>query len=135
LRTLTMQVSGATAGASEAESELEAALAVADGLAAADVSARRFRPFEGSQRYRAFRRFVLGFQHEGVRDPFLRRTANPPNVRRPRHGICRLLMTHACESHLGRHFFQLVRLRRWVRFSPRLAARGPDVHESTTAAP
>src|SRR6185295_19078588 len=51
------------------ESGLEAAQAVADGLAAGDLSAERFDRFSRRQRerYHSFRRFVLGFYTEEFR--------------------------------------------------------------------
>jgi flavin-dependent dehydrogenase len=54
------------------ESGLEAAQAIDAGLAANDLSARRFRRFERRQRarYRSFRRFVLGFYTPEFRDLF-----------------------------------------------------------------
>jgi len=54
------------------ESGLEAAHAIDAGLAAGDLSARRFRRFERRQRarYRSFRRFVVGFYTAEFRDLF-----------------------------------------------------------------
>lgn len=54
------------------ESGLEAAQAIASGLAAGDLSARRFARFARRQRsrYKSFRRFVLGFYTRAFRDLF-----------------------------------------------------------------
>jgi flavin-dependent dehydrogenase len=117
------------------ESGLEAAQAVAAGLAAGDLSVRRFSLFarRQRQRYRAFRRFVLGFYTPEFRDLFF---ADDP----PRGMFAALVTVFAGYWRPSRAtrvrvalFFQLVRLRRWVRFSGRLFARQPDVQESTTA--
>ena len=117
------------------ESGLEAAQAVAAGLAAGDLSARRFRRFARRQhrRYRAFRRFVLGFYTPEFRDLFF--AEEPP--RRMFGALVTVFAGYWRPSLATRIwvalFFQLVRLQRWVRFSPRLGASRPDVHESTTA--
>jgi flavin-dependent dehydrogenase len=54
------------------ESGLEAAQAVEDGIARGDLSARRFQRFarRQRQRYRSFRRFVIGFYTAEFRDLF-----------------------------------------------------------------
>jgi flavin-dependent dehydrogenase len=116
------------------ESGLEAGQAVADGLAAGDLAARRFHRFarRQRQRYRSFRRFVLGFYTPEFRDLFF---AEAP----PRRMFSALITVFAgyWRPSLATRiqvalFFQMVRLQRWVRFAPRLMAR-PDVHESTAA--
>lgn len=118
------------------ESGLEAAQAVAAGLASGDLSARRFRRFarRQSQRYRSFRRFVLGFYTAEFRDLFF--AEEPP--RRMFRALVTVFAGYWRPSLATRTwvaiFFLLVRLQRLVRFSPRLAATGPDGHESTTAA-
>jgi hypothetical protein len=118
------------------ESGLEAAQAVADGLAAGDLSAQQFRRFARRQRrrYRVFRRFVLGFYTSEFRDLFF--AEDPP--RRMFGALVTVFAGYWRPSLATRIwvalFFQLVRLQRWVRFSPRLEARRSDVHESTTAA-
>jgi flavin-dependent dehydrogenase len=60
------------------ESGLEAGQAVAAGLVAGDLSAARFGRFASrqTQRYRSFRRFVLGFYTQEFRDLFF--SENPP---------------------------------------------------------
>jgi flavin-dependent dehydrogenase len=60
------------------ESGLEAAQAIAAGLAAGDLSVRRFARFaqRQRQRYRSFRRFVLAFYTPAFRDLFF--AENPP---------------------------------------------------------
>jgi 2-polyprenyl-6-methoxyphenol hydroxylase-like FAD-dependent oxidoreductase len=118
------------------ESGLEAAQAVADGLAAGDLSVRRFRRFARRQRarYRSFRRFVLGFYTAEFRDLFF---AEEPPRRMFRSlitvfaGYWRPTLTTRIWVAL---FFLLVRLQRWVRFAPRVANGRTGVHESTTAA-
>jgi flavin-dependent dehydrogenase len=106
------------------ESGLEAAQAVADGLAAGDLSARRFRRFSRRQRqrYRSFRRFVLGFYTAEFRDLFF--ADEPP--RRMFRALVTVFAGYWRPSLPTRVwvalFFQLVRLQRWVRFAPRLAA-------------
>ena len=66
------------------ESGLEAAQAVAEGLAAGDLSARRFRRFarRQRQRYRSFRRFVARVLHAGVPRSVFRRGARPAGCSR-----------------------------------------------------
>jgi flavin-dependent dehydrogenase len=118
------------------ESGLEAAQAVAGGLAAGDLSARRFGRFarRQGQRYRSFRRFVLGFYTPEFRDLFF--AEEPP--RRMFAALITVFAGYWRPSLATRTwvalFFHLVRLQRWVRFSPRLAATRHDAHESTTAA-
>jgi flavin-dependent dehydrogenase len=118
------------------ESGLEAAQAVADGLAAGDLSVRQFRRFarRQRQRYRSFRRFVLGFYTPEFRDLFF--AEEPP--RRMFGALIAVFAGYWRPSLATRIwvalFFQLVRLQRWVRFSRRLVASRPDVHASTTAA-
>jgi hypothetical protein len=60
------------------ESGLEAAQAVATGLDEGDLSARRFARFaqRQRQRYRSFRRFVVGFYTPEFRDLFF--SQDPP---------------------------------------------------------
>jgi flavin-dependent dehydrogenase len=118
------------------ESGLEAAQAIAGGLAAGDLSARRFGGFarRQGQRYRSFRRFVLGFYTPEFRDLFF--AEEPP--RRMFAALITVFAGYWRPSLATRTwvalFFHLVRLQRWVRFSPRLAATRHDAHESTTAA-
>ena len=118
------------------ESGLEAGQAVADGLAAGDLSARRFRRFarRQRQRYRSFRRFVLGFYTPEFRDLFF--AQDPPH--RMFGALVTVFAGYWRPSLATRLwvalFFHLVRLQRWVQFAPRLVAGRPDVHESTTAA-
>ena len=118
------------------ESGLEAAQAVADGLAVGDLSVRRFRTFarRQRQRYRSFRRFVLGFYTPEFRDLFF---ADEP----PRRMFAALITVFAgyWRPTLATRiwvalFFRLVQVQRWVRIFPRPVASRPDAHESTTAA-
>ncbi|HEV3141856.1 MAG TPA: NAD(P)/FAD-dependent oxidoreductase [Vicinamibacterales bacterium] len=118
------------------ESGLEAAQAVAAGLAAGDLSVRRFRRFARRQhaRYRSFRRFVLGFYTAEFRDLFF--AEEPP--RRMFRSLVTVFAGYWRPTLATRIwvalFFLLVRVQRWIRFAPRLAAGASDVHESTTAA-
>jgi flavin-dependent dehydrogenase len=118
------------------ESGLEAAQAVAGGLVAGDLSVRRFRRFARRQRerYRSFRRFVLGFYTAEFRDLFF--AEEPP--RRMFRSLVTVFAGYWRPSLATRLwvalFFLLVRLQRWVRFSPRRAANRTDIHESATAA-
>lgn len=110
------------------ESGLEAAQAVAAGLAANDLSARRFAGFDRRQRlrYRSYRRFVLGFYTPEFRDLFF---ADPPPERMFRalatvfagYWRPRALTTRAWIA----LFFALVRVQRWVSIAPRLSRQPP----------
>jgi flavin-dependent dehydrogenase len=117
------------------ESALEAAKAMANGLAAGDLSARHFARFSRRQhaRYRSFRRFVLGFYTPEFRDLFF--AEEPP--RRMFAALVTVFAGYWRPSLATRlwvaSFFQLVRLQRWVRFSSPLGARQTKVHESTAA--
>ena len=112
------------------ESGLEAAQAVAEGLSTGDLSVRQFRRFarRQRQRYRSFRRFVLGFYTPEFRDLFF---AEEPPQRMFRSlvtvfaGYWRPSLTTRIWVRL---FFLLVRLQRWVRFAPRL--RSSPVHST-----
>ena len=117
-------------------SGLEAAQAVAEGLAAGDLSARRFSRFarRQRQRYRSFRRFVLGFYTPEFRDLFF--AEQPP---RRMFGALVTVFAGYWRPTLATRiwvslFFQLVRLQRWVRFVLRFVASRPGVNESPTAA-
>ncbi len=118
------------------ESGLEAARAVAQGLDAGDLSAARFSRFDRRQhqRYRSFRRFVLGFYTSEFRDLFF--AEDPP--RRLFRSLVAVFAGYWQPTLATRLwvalFFQMVRLQRFVRLSPRLAERRPDVHESIPAA-
>jgi flavin-dependent dehydrogenase len=109
------------------ESGLEGARAVADGLAAGDVSARRFARFSRRQhaRYRSFRRFVFGFYTREFRDLFF--NEDPPAR------MFRSLVTVFAgywKPPLATRiwvalFFLLVRLQRYVPLVPRRFSRRP----------
>jgi flavin-dependent dehydrogenase len=110
------------------ESGLEAGRAMADGLAAGDLSARRFAAYarRQRQRYTSFRRFVLGFYTAEFRDLFFAENPAPRMFRalvtvfagywRPTVGT-RIWVAL---------FFLLVRLQRVFGFAPRLALRAVD---------
>jgi flavin-dependent dehydrogenase len=103
------------------ESGLEAAQAMSQALAARDLSARRFRRYarRQCQRYRSFRRFVLGFYTPEFRDLFF---ANEPPKRMFRSlvtvfaGYWKPTLSTRIWVTL---FFLLVRLQRWIHFAPR----------------
>jgi flavin-dependent dehydrogenase len=111
------------------ESGLEAAQAIAEGLAAGDLSVRRFARFarRQRQRYRSFRRFVLAFYTPAFRDLFF--AEDPP----PR--MFRALVTVfagywrpslATRIWVGL-FFVLVRVQRLVRVIPPLLSKRSEV--------
>jgi len=117
------------------ESGLEAAQAAADGLAAGDLSARTFRRYARRQyqRYRSFRRFVLGFYTPEFRELFF--AENPP-LRMFRSlvtvfaGYWRPPLTTRMWVAA---FFVLVRLQRWIRIAPRLGAHPMETHGPAAA--
>jgi flavin-dependent dehydrogenase len=118
------------------ESGLEAAQAVDAGLAAGDLSARRFRRFAGRQRqrYLSFRRFVLGFYTPEFRDLFF---AEEPPLRM--FGALVTVFAGYWRPSLATRiwvalFFHLVRLQRGVRFFRGRVASRSGAHESTTVA-
>ena len=118
------------------ESGLEAGQAVSAGLTANDLSANRLLPFSRRQRqrYRAFRRFVVGFYTPEFRDLFFADDP-PPRVFRALvtvfAGYWRpSLTTRAWVS----MFFWMVRLQKWLRFYPPMSVARSDAHESITAA-
>jgi flavin-dependent dehydrogenase len=111
------------------ESGLEAAQAMAESLSAGDLSARRFRRFERRQRqrYRSFRRFVLGFYTHEFRDLFFA-DAPPPRIFRALVTVFAGYWRPSLATRIWVGlFFQLVRLQRWLRFSPPLVATRRDV--------
>ncbi|HTK28635.1 MAG TPA: FAD-dependent oxidoreductase [Vicinamibacterales bacterium] len=118
------------------ESGVEAAQAVEAGLAAGDQSRARCRRYarRQRQRYRAFRRFVLGFYTPEFRDLFF--SENPP--RRMFASLVTVFAGYWRPTLATRlqvlAFFFLVRLQRWVGFAPPIWSPAADPHESTTAA-
>jgi flavin-dependent dehydrogenase len=118
------------------ESGLEAGQAMATALSAGDLSARRFRHFElrQRQRYRSFRRFVLGFYTHEFRELFFA-DAPPPRIF---NAVVTVFAGYWQPSLATRIwvglFFQLVRLQRWLRFSPPVVAAHTEIHESSPAA-
>jgi len=117
------------------ESGLEAAQAAAEGLAAGDLSARTFRRYARRQyqRYRSFRRFVLGFYTPEFRELFF--AENPP-LRMFRSlvtvfaGYWRPPLTTRMWVAA---FFVLVRVQRWIRIAPRLGAHPMETHGPAAA--
>jgi flavin-dependent dehydrogenase len=110
------------------ESGLEAAQAVSAGMDAGDLSVRQFRRFSRRQslRYRSFRRFVLGFYSAEFRDLFF--NEKPP--RRMFRSLVAVFAGYWRPTAVTRFwvflFFLLVRLQRWMKFSPEfLAQRAP----------
>ncbi len=112
------------------ESGLEAAQAMDEGLAAADLSAGRFRVFarRQRQRYRSFRRFVIAFYTPEFRDLFF--NDEPP--RRVFASVVTIFAGYWRPDLATRAwvavFFLLVRLQRWFRFAPRLVHNVAEVH-------
>jgi flavin-dependent dehydrogenase len=102
------------------ESGLEAAQAVDAGIAADDLSARRFDRFARRQRarFQSFRRFVIGFYTPEFRDLFFEE--NPP--RRMFGALVSIFAGYWRPSLSSRVwvslFFVLVRLQRWFGFAP-----------------
>ena len=111
------------------ESGLEAAQAMAGGLAADDLSVRRFRRFarRQRQRYRSFRRFVLGFYTPEFRDLFFAEEP-PPRMFR---ALVTVFAGYWRPSFATRVwvalFFLLVRLQRWVTVCSAAASRRTEV--------
>jgi FADH2-dependent halogenase len=101
------------------ESGLEAAQAVESGLAAGDLSVRRFGRFarRQRQRFRSFRRFVIGFYTPEFRDLFF--DEKPP--RRMFQALVSIFAGYWRPSLPSRVwvmlFFLLVRLQRWTGFA------------------
>ena len=118
------------------ESALEGAKAVGAGLAAGDLSVRRFARFARRQRrrYRSFRRFVIGFYTAEFRDLFFN---DDPPARMFRSlvtvfaGYWRPSLTTRAWVAL---FFLLVRVQRYVPLAPRLVPRAVEVSQPKAAA-
>jgi flavin-dependent dehydrogenase len=112
------------------ESGLEAAQAIAGGLAAGDLSVRRFARFarRQRQRYRSFRRFVLAFYTPEFRDLFF--AEDPPQ--RMFRALVTVFAGYWRPSLATRVwvwlFFQLVRVQRLVRVIPPPVSRRSEVH-------
>jgi len=104
------------------ESGVEAAQAVEAALSSGNMSAARFARYERRQRqrYRSFRRFVLGFYTAEFRDLFF--AAEPP----PRmfQALVTIFAGYWRPSLRVRlwvsAFFFLVRLQRWLQFAPHI---------------
>jgi len=104
------------------ESGLEGAQAVANGLAAGDLSVRRFATFARRQRrrYLSFRRFVLGFYTREFRDLFFNE-APPPRMFRSLVTVFAGYWRPTLATRFWvASFFVLVRLQRYVRIVPRV---------------
>ena len=117
------------------ESGVEGAQAVEAGLAAGDLSARRFARFARRQRrrYRSFRRFVLGFYTPEFRDLFFNAAPHPRMFRS-------LVTIFAGRWSPSLHtrawvlaFFMLARLQRHVAVVPRIVS-GQPARDGETAA-
>jgi flavin-dependent dehydrogenase len=111
------------------ESGVEAAQAVGQGLVSGDLSGRQFSRFarRQRQRYRSFRRFVLGFYTPEFRDLFF--DEQPP--RRMFQSLVTVFAGYWRPS-LGTRlwvtlFFLLVRLQRWIRFVPPMVSSETEV--------
>jgi flavin-dependent dehydrogenase len=106
------------------ESGVEAGRALDRALASGDLSARAFRAFDRRQarRYRAFRRFAVGFYTRGFRDMFFQ-----PDL----YVFRALVISLAGHWHPSlsarlrqRFFFTAARLQRWYHFVPPIAEIG-----------
>jgi flavin-dependent dehydrogenase len=112
------------------ESGLEAGQAVSAGLDAGDLSVRQFSRFSRRQRlrYRSFRRFVLGFYSAEFRDLFFNEKPPP----RMFNSLVSVFAGYWRSTPVTRVwvflFFLMVRLQRWVKFSPEFRAQqdAPD---------
>jgi flavin-dependent dehydrogenase len=106
------------------ESGLEAAQAIDEGLKTDDLSVRQFRRFDRRQRqrYRSFRRFVLGFYTPEFRDLFFNDDPPPRMFRSLVTVFAGYWQPSLATRTWVALFFLLVRLQRWVRVAPRLAA-------------
>jgi flavin-dependent dehydrogenase len=118
------------------ESGLEAAQAIAQGLAAGDLSAARFTVYGRRQRrrYLSFRRFVIAFYTPEFRDLFF--AEDPPQ--RLFSSVVTVFAGYWQPGIVTRGwvaaFFLLVRLQKWFGFAPRLVHRQtPPVHETAAA--
>ena len=104
------------------ESGLEGAQAVADGLRAGDLSARRFARFarRQRQRYVSFRRFVLAFYTREFREIFFTEVPHPRIFR----AVVTILAGYWNPPLRTRiwvaAFFLMVRLQRYLPIAPRL---------------
>ena len=118
------------------ESGLEGAQAVAEGLAAGDLSVRRFAGFSRRQRqrYRSFRRFVFGFYTREFRDLFFNN--DPPE--RMFRSLVTVFAGYWKPSLPTRVwvalFFLLVRLQHYVPIAPRLFSGRPSIGRKQDAA-
>jgi len=118
------------------ESGVEAGKTLAAALASGDLSARRFRAFDRRQgrRYRAFRRFVLGFYTPQFRDVFFQPGASPSLFA----AVVAVLAGHWRPSLPARLrvglFFAVVALQRWLPLLPRVG-RAPDAGQGVGARP
>jgi flavin-dependent dehydrogenase len=118
------------------ESGLEAGQAVAEGLKTGDLSVRRFRRFarRQRQRYLSFRRFVLGFYTPEFRDLFFN-DEPPQRMFRSLVTVFAGYWRPSLATRIWvRLFFLLVRLQRWVRFAPRLAASPAGIRQERSVA-
>jgi flavin-dependent dehydrogenase len=118
------------------ESGVEAGKTLAAALAEGDLSARRFRAFDRRQgkRYRAFRRFVLGFYTPHFRDVFFQPAASASLFA----AVVAVLAGHWRPRLATRLrvelFFMVVALQRWLPLLPRVG-REPGAPRGVGARP
>jgi len=114
------------------ESGLEAGRAMAEGLAAGDLSARRFAAYarRQRQRYTSFRRFVLGFYTAEFRDLFFAENPAPRMFRALVTVFAGYWRPTVATRIWVALFFLLVRLQRVFGFAPRMALRPVDAELS-----
>ena len=118
------------------ESGLEGAKAVSEGLAAGDLSARKFARFSRRQRarYRSFRRFVFGFYTGEFRDLFFNEDP-PPHMFRSLVTVFAGYWKPPLATRMWvTLFFLLVRLQRYVPIVPRLFAHRAPARRADDAA-
>jgi flavin-dependent dehydrogenase len=117
------------------ESALEGAKAVGAGLEAGDLSSRRFTRFarRQRQRYRSFRRFVLGFYTPEFRDLFFN-DEPPPRMFR---SLITVFAGYWRPTLVTRGwvwlFFLLVRIQRYVPLAPRVRFRSQQISQPKAA--
>ncbi len=111
------------------ESGLEVGRAMAEGLAAGDLSVRRFAACARRQRrrYVSFRRFVLGFYTAEFRDLFFAENPAPRMFRALVTVFAGYWQPTVSTRIWVALFFLLVRLQRVFRFAPQLTMRPADV--------
>jgi flavin-dependent dehydrogenase len=118
------------------ESGVEAGKAVDAGLKAGDLSARRFAQYSRrqQQRFRSFRRFVLGFYTPAFRDLFFA-SEPPPRIFNALVTVFAGYWRAPLRVRLWINaFFFLVHLQKRLHFADRIFPAAADVRQSSTIA-